>query len=392
MRACLSGGSENINQYVLMLFALLVHCGIYKEVYGNRLPVGHTHIDIDARHQIYTTYLGGRGEAGGAYDSILTFSKFDKAITEAYKTDNFKIKRQWGLLDVKAAWEGILACSNFSPQRKNSAAAIAQGGADHEPMCFRFFKGDMDGKDQVLMQYRFSEADPTWVPYIHAGIPVLQNYHFSAEETRKNCLSILKPKLWDYGALKQNIFRHWSLSESETEEWNTFFDSIPTEVEDIPNEKRFNWNVQHLFTRKSATHDAVPFSDPEEYDQPDEIVTWKGYTPSQLKEDRMIRGIKYKQKKSKSQCEMPSDSSESFSDDENDSDDRGSSTSDDDKVAKKVSKVEANAKPHSQSSQSKGKGYADEDKRVTRSQARCSNTVSDRISAFSKVIFIFTNT
>ncbi len=86
-----------------MLFSLLVYCGIFKEITGNRLPVGHTHIDIDARHQIYTTYLGGRGQAGGPYDSTLTLSKFDSAITEAFKSDNFSIKRKYGLLDVKAA-------------------------------------------------------------------------------------------------------------------------------------------------------------------------------------------------------------------------------------------------------------------------------------------------
>lgn len=360
-----------------MLFSLLVHCGIYKEIYGNRLPVGHTHIDVDQRHQIYTTYLGGRGEAGGAYDSILTFSKFDKAIAEAYKTDNFTIKRKYGLLDVKSAWEGVLACSNFSPQRKDTPAAIAQGGADHEPMCFRFFKGEMDGKHQVLMQYRYSEADPTWLPYDYPGISVLENYDVSPEDSRKNCLSILQPKIWDYGGLKRNIFRNWSLSESETEEWNNFFDSIPTEANDILAEKLFKWNLEYLFARKCVTDDSQPFSDPGEHHEPDEIVIWKHFTKSRLKEDRLIRGIKHKQKKNKVDSYLLSDSSASFSDDVDDSNDGRCDSNDEE--SSKICKVAQHTESQSNSSRKVVIGipeHVHDEKRLTRSQSKSLNQVS----------------
>ena len=43
------GGSENSNQYVLAVCELLVALRIVKEIHLTRLPVGHTHEDIDAR-------------------------------------------------------------------------------------------------------------------------------------------------------------------------------------------------------------------------------------------------------------------------------------------------------------------------------------------------------
>ena len=43
------GGSENANKYILAMCELLVHRGMTREIYLTRLPVGHTHEDIDAK-------------------------------------------------------------------------------------------------------------------------------------------------------------------------------------------------------------------------------------------------------------------------------------------------------------------------------------------------------
>jgi hypothetical protein len=42
------GGNENANKYVLALLELLVVKGVCRLIYYTRLPVGHTHEDIDA--------------------------------------------------------------------------------------------------------------------------------------------------------------------------------------------------------------------------------------------------------------------------------------------------------------------------------------------------------
>jgi len=39
----LDGGSENINKYMMCLLELLVSQKVFKKIYLNRLPVGHTH-------------------------------------------------------------------------------------------------------------------------------------------------------------------------------------------------------------------------------------------------------------------------------------------------------------------------------------------------------------
>lgn len=43
------GGSENANKYLLAMCELLVHCKLTKQIILTRLPVGHTHEDIDGK-------------------------------------------------------------------------------------------------------------------------------------------------------------------------------------------------------------------------------------------------------------------------------------------------------------------------------------------------------
>jgi hypothetical protein len=45
----IDGGSENANKYLLALCELLTHLQIVPEIIVTRLPVGHTHEDIDAK-------------------------------------------------------------------------------------------------------------------------------------------------------------------------------------------------------------------------------------------------------------------------------------------------------------------------------------------------------
>jgi hypothetical protein len=39
----MDGGSENVNQWMLAVLELLVSMKVFKKIYFNRLPVGHTH-------------------------------------------------------------------------------------------------------------------------------------------------------------------------------------------------------------------------------------------------------------------------------------------------------------------------------------------------------------
>jgi hypothetical protein len=42
----MDGGSENVNQWMIATLELLVAKGVFKMIYFNRLPVGHTHEGI----------------------------------------------------------------------------------------------------------------------------------------------------------------------------------------------------------------------------------------------------------------------------------------------------------------------------------------------------------
>jgi hypothetical protein len=53
----IDGGPENANQYMLAICELLVALGIVEKVVLTRLPVGHTHEDIDARYFSHTRGL-----------------------------------------------------------------------------------------------------------------------------------------------------------------------------------------------------------------------------------------------------------------------------------------------------------------------------------------------
>ena len=45
----IDGGPENANQYLLAVCEMLVALGLVEKLVLIRLPVGHTHEDIDAR-------------------------------------------------------------------------------------------------------------------------------------------------------------------------------------------------------------------------------------------------------------------------------------------------------------------------------------------------------
>jgi hypothetical protein len=79
------GGSENANKYVLAFLELLVSECIIKEAWYTRLPVGHTHEDLDA--------CFGNISKAFRHKCCHTFRNFDTVVKECFgKTLDVTIK------------------------------------------------------------------------------------------------------------------------------------------------------------------------------------------------------------------------------------------------------------------------------------------------------------
>jgi len=93
----LDGAKDNANKYVLGMLELLVVKRMAQVIYFTRLPVGHTHEDIDACFGIMWKYRG-------RFDLCETFSEFRSHVTRAFKNENMDV-------DVK---EPVLLIPNFT--------------------------------------------------------------------------------------------------------------------------------------------------------------------------------------------------------------------------------------------------------------------------------------
>jgi hypothetical protein len=77
------GGSENANKLIVVLLELLVIKRVSRKIYFTRLPVGHTHADIDAIFGIINRFIAD-------YKQVLTFEEWKKVVENALKQENMK--------------------------------------------------------------------------------------------------------------------------------------------------------------------------------------------------------------------------------------------------------------------------------------------------------------
>ena len=73
----IDGGPENTGKAFLAFLELLERLNIFDKIYINRLPVGHTHEDIDALFGILWNYL--------KFEPVYTPQHYEKLVLEAFK-------------------------------------------------------------------------------------------------------------------------------------------------------------------------------------------------------------------------------------------------------------------------------------------------------------------
>ena len=213
----------------------------------------HTHIDIDARHSIFSQHVNGRGQfSGGKVESLLTPSEFDAALKEAFKTDPVTVSRNHWVLDVKTQWQGWWGVTggygNVSSKTKH---AIEAGGTEWEAHLYRVFR-DEDGN--VVLSYKKNELLEKWWP-LDAPIKM-----FSSTAPVDDIAALLRhpghesPTEWTNRAkVQRNLVGGYfkGMSDAHIQEWRMFFDTVP-EPSDLPsldNELAFKWTLPALYER-----------------------------------------------------------------------------------------------------------------------------------------------
>jgi hypothetical protein len=264
-------------------------------------PLRHTHIDIDGRNAIYTSYLFGRREAGGKVQQVNTLSQFDQVVASAYIADKFHIVRKVGLLNCKQFWKNWLGYSRFGSARNSSMEAEAQGGRQEEPMCMHFFRGKLpSSQGKVMMRYKFREDDKFWAPYGHEGIPSLSQAAPANMQDLLGHPGLRPPKAWpEKDAIYAHLMGSKKLRPQEKEEWNVFFSSIPTYPEDFTEDEIFEWKLPQLVEQFKSSR-LPPPSDPEHEigdtsrpEKPDERVLWDGFTTRDSRQQAKARANNY---------------------------------------------------------------------------------------------------
>jgi len=250
-------------------------------------------------------------------EHVNTLSQFDKEVAKAFKTDKFYIKRMMGTFNIKESWNQWLGYSRFGPPRKRSNEAKAQGGRQEEPMCMRFFIGKVGGNHgKALMQYKFRETDPHWVPYTSDGISCFSS---CAPDTVAGLLKhpgIRAPKQWpESAALRSFLTECPDLDDAEHAEWDEFFKNVPTVEEGYKDDQLFAWTLPELVnTFKEAymgtTTSGEDLGDLGRPEMPDERVLHPLFTAADAKKEARARASNYNKQqealKARNECEPAS--------------------------------------------------------------------------------------
>lgn len=229
--------------------------GLLKEVYIARLPVGHTHIDIDGRHAIFSMHFNGTKSSGGrVVQGIMTPEEFDREIKAPYKTDNVSVFRKYGLLAFASKVKGWLGFSNYGTPSKSSAHAIAQGGRDPEAHFFTYYCDQTYGIPR--MRYKFSETDTIVLPSGEGIVVITPEYLEDARELLNSSIDIKPLEDWtNRGSVQANILRNSDLSPIQLQQWETWFDCCPVSADDIDatdDNSIVRWNVNDLLVKRKT--------------------------------------------------------------------------------------------------------------------------------------------
>jgi hypothetical protein len=142
--------SDNKNQYVFSFFSLLIHKGVFHEVYINFLIDGHTHEDIEAMFGRWSYILRAK--------DYLTLPIIMKSFIDAEKRPIIPHLIE-EVPNFKAFVDGYLCSGNAALQGHTNAQQ------------FKFYKDD---NGWPMMQYKLLCTNSDWLPKEKGGIRLWQ--------------------------------------------------------------------------------------------------------------------------------------------------------------------------------------------------------------------------
>lgn len=288
------------------LCGLLTMYGLFKEIYIARLPVGHTHIDIDGRHAIFAMHFNGTKDSGGRIpNGIMTPVEFDREIKAPYKTDKVTVFRKYGLLAFAEKVKGWLGFSNYGTPSKSSEHAKKQGGRDPEPHYYTYFKDTTHGISR--MRYKYSEIESISLPSTE-GIEVIKPCHLDDAMDLLHGDIEVKPLVeWpNRPAVEATILGNKDLTAEQVLQWQEWFSSCPVTVDDMLDNEDviLGWSVKQLLSRKKKyideLHDAyTPWKGQNETAEVfrDEVIVHPGHPKKMFNAERKEREDKHQRRK-----------------------------------------------------------------------------------------------
>ena len=294
-----------MNFAVHTLCGLLVTYSLFKEIYIARLPVGHTHIDIDGRHAIFSKHFNGTKDSGGrVVNGIMTPVEFDREIKAPYLTDKVTVFRKYGLLAFSNKVMNWLAFENYGTPSKSSIHAKKQGQRDPEAHFYIYFKDATHGF--ARMRYKFFETDYLTLPMSDGIEVILPEYLPAAMELLDGDISMRPLVEWQNRALVEaSILGNKNMSAEQIEQWEAWFADCPISVDDVMNEDAIiRWPVKQLLTQKRIYIEEqrskyIPWK--AQFDAaelfPHEIIVHAGHTRKTLNFEKKDREESYQRKK-----------------------------------------------------------------------------------------------
>ena len=240
--------------------------------------------------------------------------EFDDEFLKCFKGDNVKLKRMIGCLDFKSIFEGCIGFGNYTPGKKSSAAARAQGGRDKEYHSVHFF---LDSDSVPRCKGRYDELQNHWLPLEGPRIPVFSpmgHIRIRSLIAAGDRASAIMPydSLKDWGLrtlIEENLTKHARLTDVQRANWASWFKSLPTSIENVTIAQKFQWALPQLIFRVAELERSrlgatlrVELGESTDYQQDPkfmgEVFTHPGFTKKQLKADQRQRAQNFQNRKS----------------------------------------------------------------------------------------------